>query len=135
MKMVFAFVFGIAVCCASTGVSAQSSSLGEVLVECVDGISEDAFKNRFDREAWKSNTANLGSLDIADAKDQLSGLVRDMKGRAFANRSKGDVVREILGVNNPEGVKAVLSKLMASLKPDMLREGFDSEQTLGKLEI
>ncbi|MCA1761824.1 MAG: hypothetical protein LC664_02310 [Flavobacteriales bacterium] len=135
MKIVFAFVFGIAVCCASTAVSAQSNSLGEVLVECVDGISEDAFKNRFDREAWKSNSANLGSLDIADAKDQLSGLVRDMKGRAFANRSKGDVVREILGVNNTQGIKAVLSKFLSALKPDMLKDGFNPEQTIGKLEI
>lgn len=130
MRTLLHTFLAIALLFSSTALIAQSDNLGSILAETVDGISEDAFKNRFDREEWKAEVAKLGFYDIADAKSSLSEMVRDMKGRAFENRSKGDVVRDILSVNNPDGIKEVLAKLLGSLKPDMLKEGFDPDSVL-----
>lgn len=132
MRTLLHTFLAIALLFSATALVAQSDNLGSILTETVDGISEDAFKNRFDREEWKAGVAKLGFYDIADAKSSLSEMVRDMKGRAFENRSKGDVVRDILSVNNPDGIKEVLAKLLSSLKPDMLKEGFDPDSVLRK---
>jgi len=118
----------------SVALIAQEANLGRVLTETVDGISDDAFKNRFDREEWKAKVANLNYYDVADSKSAMSEVVRDMKGRTFQNRSKGDLIRDILSVNNPGGIKSIIEKLLANIEPHLLNDGFDQAEVLRKFD-
>ncbi len=104
----------------------ETANLGSVMNAVADGIHPDALKGKFskDFEKWKEASKGIDGLDVKSFKDQMGGLIGGLKGKAFDGVSKGDLLRDLVGVNGLAGMKEMLSSLISGLDPEMLTDSF-----------
>jgi hypothetical protein len=111
--------------------------LGSIMNSVADGIKPEAYKGKFadDLSDWKEASKGIDGLDAGIFRSQLGGLIGGLKGKAFDGISKGDLLKQLAGVNGLAGMKDVLGSLISGLNPDMLMDAFkgNKDKILGAL--
>jgi len=104
----------------------ETANLGSVMNSIAEGIHPDALKGKFSKEFdnWKEASKGIDGLDVNSFKNQMGGLIGGLKGKAFDSVSKGDLMRDLAGVNGLAGMKEVLNALVSGIDPEMLTDSF-----------
>lgn len=120
LGLFFLFIFPL------SQAQSETANLGAIINSIADGIHPDAFKGKFsdDMENWKNASKGIDGLDVRSFKDQLGALIGGLKGKAFDETSRGELLTELTGVNGLAGMKEVLNSLVSGLDPDLLKEDF-----------
>jgi len=108
------------------------ANLGSILNTFADGIKPEAFKGKFtdDLDGWKEQSKGIDGLDVKSFKDQMKGLIGGLKGKAFEEVSRGNLLKQLIGVNGLPGMKEMLSSLISSLNPEMLTDDFNNQKSM-----
>jgi len=132
-------LFLIALICMAPVIQAQDSeqNLGSIINSMAEGIKPEAYKGKFtdDLENWKESSRGIGGLDVKNFKNQLGGLINGLKGKAFDGVSRGDLLKQLAGVNGKAGMKDLLNSVVSGLDPEMLTDDFkeNKESLLDRL--
>lgn len=105
------------------------TDIADAMYLVANGIKPDAFKRRFDLEKWKADLSDLDKFDISGMKSSLSTLVGDLRGSAFKNGNKKDLLQQVVGINGKGGIAEFLGDLIHSLESESLTDTFKADMS------
>ena len=122
MKTTLAFMF-MSILFLGFSSYAQAQDIKEAIAMVADGIKPEAFKGKWAKTSddWKKNLSGLQLNDMDGLTSSLTGLVNNLKGSAFADGAKKELMTSLMG-GGTKNVGSLLASLVSGLKPEMLTE-------------
>lgn len=101
----------------------QAQDIKEAMAMVADGIKPEAFKGKWAKTSddWKKNLSGLELNDMDGLTSSLTGLVKNLKGSAFADGAKKELMTSLLG-GGTKNIGSLLASLVSGLKPEMLTD-------------
>jgi hypothetical protein len=110
--------------------SVKSQDVGNILASVADGIKPEAFKGGWEKESgeWKDKVANLDPSKIENVTGSVSTLLGNLKGSAFLDGAKKEIMKQLGNVSSMGDIKGLFSSLLSGLNPSMLKPEFLSKK-------
>ena len=122
MKTTLAFMF-MSILFLGFASHSQAQDIKEAMAMLADGIKPEAFKGKWAKTSadWKKNLSGLELNDMDGLTSSLTGLVKNLKGSAFADGAKKELMTSLLG-GGTKNIGSLLASTVSGLKPEMLTD-------------
>lgn len=103
-------------------IAVQAQDLSTMLTEIADGIKPEAYTENFakNKADWTQMANTLDPNDMAAVNNQVSGLVKGLKGSAFQEGAHKQILKQLGSLGNMSDVGGLLTSLVNGLDPSML---------------
>jgi hypothetical protein len=110
--------------------SIKAQDVGSILASVADGIKPEAFKGGWEKASgdWKDKVSNLDPSNIEDVTGSVSTLLGNLKGSAFLDGAKKEIMKQLGNVSSMGDIKGLFSSLISGLDPSMLKPEFLSKK-------